>query len=139
MEFRSATGCGINESKEYLRTWDRVLVEKVIEAARVNGRLPELGAFAEQSKEIQNKILMATKLPSDFAWLVDPIENDPVRGPLVKVVLQEEEARIRTENNDEWPMGSFHLIWKRVKKRLLAEHGIDWHSPRDLNPSATFD
>jgi hypothetical protein len=139
MEFRAATGCGVNQSKELLQTWDRSLIDKVIEAARLGGRLPTLESFGDAGPEVQMKMLAAANAPSEYRHLVDPIESDPVQGPIVKSIINEEENRIRTDVGGEWQLGSCHLIWRRTKERLAAEHGINWHSPAELNPSSVFD
>jgi hypothetical protein len=139
MEFRAATGCGVNQAKEFLQTWDRALISKVLEAARIGGRLPTLESLAEAAPEVQAKILAGHTAPVECLHLVDPLESDPVQGPVVKSILEQEEGRIREENDGGWQMGSCHLIWKRTKERLDAEHGIEWHSPAELNPSSIFD
>ena len=91
MEFRAATGCGVNQAKEFLTSWDRSLIDKVIEAARIGGRLPTLDALAAADPKTQSKILVAAKETSDSRHLVDPIESDPVQGPIVKSILEQEE------------------------------------------------
>ena len=65
--------------------------------------------------------------------MTDPIESDPQHMQLMKEV----EGRLATEF-PELRMGVCHSIWRR-KKQLLAERGISWFSPSDLNPGARFD
>lgn len=39
---------------------------------------------------------------------------------------------------EDYRMGICHRIWMR-KKRLLAQSGIDWKTPAEMNPDVIFD
>ncbi|MAS96833.1 MAG: hypothetical protein CMO55_26885 [Verrucomicrobiales bacterium] len=129
IEFRAATGLGVNDAKEFLQTRDKGLIRKILEAA----------SLANQKAGNSRNEPNTTENSSKLDHLIDPIEHDPVRGPIVEAVRKEEEARIRAENDDQWKLGYCHLIWRRMKERLANEHGIEWHSPAELNPGSVFD
>lgn len=67
--------------------------------------------------------------------LHDPIEDEE----RVSTLLKEAMARADTEIDTMVGMGRCHLIWSRMKKIMKEEHGIDWYSPREMNPSVRFD
>lgn len=50
----------------------------------------------------------------------------------------EVERRIKKEIGEGGYMGYCHRYWS-VKKRILAEYGIDWKTPQELNPEVNFD
>lgn len=50
----------------------------------------------------------------------------------------EVERRIKNEIGEGGYMGYCHRYWS-VKKRILAEYGIDWKTPQELNPEVNFD
>lgn len=67
--------------------------------------------------------------------LYDPISDDPTFAWAIK------EAGLRAEEEVGRPykMGTCHLIWRRKKEILKEEFGIDWYSPREMNPRVIFD
>jgi hypothetical protein len=68
----------------------------------------------------------------------DPIESDPQFASIIhQVDVQAEENLLRQGRRAG--RGFCHLFW-REKQRLLKElHGIEWKSPRELNPGVLFD
>jgi hypothetical protein len=67
--------------------------------------------------------------------LYDPIIDDPTYAWAVK----EAGERATEEVGRPFKMGTCHRIWNRKKQILKEEFGIDWYSPREMNPSARFD
>jgi len=70
-----------------------------------------------------------------LSLLYDPISDDPTYAWAIK------EAGLRAEEEVGRPyeMGSCHLVWRRKKQILKDEFGIDWYSPREMNPRVIFD
>jgi len=68
----------------------------------------------------------------------DPIEVDPNFADVIRQVNEIAEENLLKQGRRRG-MGFCHSFW-REKKRLFKElHGIDWKSPRELNPSVRFD
>ena len=66
----------------------------------------------------------------------DPIEDLPEMADVFAAVEPEIEAALEGKARG---LGYCHLHW-RVKKRILRDnHGVDWLSPSDMNPSKAFD
>ena len=66
------------------------------------------------------------------------LKNDPVEMSQEYLdVIDEVEALIEKERTMHG-MGSCHEVWA-IKQRLLAERGILWKTPHDLNPRVMFD
>ena len=68
---------------------------------------------------------------SSFAY--DPIEDTKE----YKKVMKEIQPILDREFSEHW-FGMCHGVWKR-KKQLLAERGIDWKTPQEMNPETKFD
>ena len=96
------------------------------------------------------RILEARLQQPEADTLHDPIEDSPeyadrvkaVRATLEKEIKEENARRREADEGDsglrEWPMGTCHVLWGRMKKRL-NEEGIVWYSLADLNPGHRFD
>jgi hypothetical protein len=67
--------------------------------------------------------------------LYDPISDDPTFAWVIKEAGQ----RAEEEVGRPYQMGFCHLIWRRKKQILKEEFGIDWYSPREMNPRVIFD
>ena len=118
MAVHRATGAGVLEVKSFLRDASPLLCERVIAAAR---------QVLSESDESVSKTL------------IDPLNTDDQIGCIIQRLEEEESSRVRIENDGEWPLGSCHNIWRRMKNRLSTEHAIEWFSPADLNPFVAFD
>jgi hypothetical protein len=59
----------------------------------------------------------------------DPIEDDPVVGPIVR---QAEEEAIADLAKGEFvlDLGYCHMLWDRQKKILKERYGINWKTPK---------
>jgi hypothetical protein len=74
----------------------------------------------------------------------DPIEDDPAMQPILRAVeheAQEEMKRLRENEGraEEYQLGDSHAYWG-IKKRIPREkYGIEWRTPRELNPHVAFD
>lgn len=63
----------------------------------------------------------------------DPIE---ITDEYLAVI---DEVEVLVEDNREfYGFGSCHHVWE-LKKQYLAERGIAWHTPSELNPTVMFD
>lgn len=67
--------------------------------------------------------------------LYDPINDDPVYA----WAINEAARRAKDEVSPPYVLGTCHLIWRRQKHILKEEFGIDWYSPREMNPRVIFD
>lgn len=134
MAVRKATGMGVLQAREFARTTDRVLLMRILHA----GRVPCPEKLVSLPEELRERIFEASTKREDGHHLIDPIESDPVSGPVVQKVIEEchEEA---LAGHETWPRGICHLIWRRTKQRLSEEYGIEWYSPADMNPCSIFD
>ncbi|MFN3152643.1 hypothetical protein [Bremerella sp.] len=89
----------------------------------------------EQLTDFDPEAYVAMVEDADGGVIRDPIESDPVAGPLVERVLREVESAVSAS----WPerkskRGMCHRIWDEAKQRLLVEFGIRWRTPQELNP-----
>lgn len=134
MAVREATGMGVLQAREFARTTDPALLKRIlVEKVRCPDKLPSL------PEELRERIFKASASQDNGSHLVDPIEFDPVLGPVIRKVMDEASAEMREEFG-QWPQeGICHSIWKRTKQRLSQEHGIDWYSPAEMNPNSLFD
>lgn len=68
----------------------------------------------------------------------DPVEDTAEYKAVIRAVKEQIEAEMR-EMFGVWPIrGGCHAAWS-LQKKLLKEHGIDWHSPSEMNPRVMFD
>ena len=69
-----------------------------------------------------------------------PVLHDPIEDEeRVAMLLKEVQARADAEIDSKIRMGPCHGIWSRAKTIMKEEHGIDWYSPREMNPGVRFD
>lgn len=64
----------------------------------------------------------------------DPVEDTEAYKEAMKQIGEELEERMKGREG----MGNCHIYWN-LKKKLLAEVGIEWKSPRECNPFVKFD
>lgn len=75
---------------------------------------------------------------SRSSLLRDPIEFDPITTPLV--VSIEAEGRDRLDRGEFGQgRGKAHRLWAWMKSELQSRHGIEWKSPREMNPDVRID
>jgi hypothetical protein len=68
------------------------------------------------------------------------LNKDPVElSDEYKLIETELEAKIVARIGERSGMGYCHLYWKAKREILKKDYGIDWQSPRDLNPGVLFD
>jgi hypothetical protein len=87
--------------------------------------------------ERRREIARRTNKPKHprMSLLYDPISDDPTFAWAIK----EAGLRASEEVGQPYEMGTCHLIWRRKKQILKEEFGIDWYSPREMNPRVIFD
>lgn len=68
----------------------------------------------------------------------DPKENDPKYSQIIEKAGIEAEKIVDKECPDA-SLGRCHLVWYEQKRILKEEHGIDWKTPREMNPLTRFD
>jgi hypothetical protein len=68
----------------------------------------------------------------------DPIEDDPKFKAVIEVVMSEVMAELA---DHPWKdkLGFCHVIWGTKKRILKEKHGIEWRSPREMNPMNFYD
>ena len=87
--------------------------------------------------------------------LRDPIEDDPAVRPLFLAACEEAAREVQewhrqriAELEQSSPAvadlfrsgrGLCHRTWDRIKELLRERHGIEWRSPREMNPWVIFD
>lgn len=109
--------------------------------------------LAGRSPELCERILDARLQQPEARTLHDPIEDHPNYSEIIATIRDSIEKEIRDEialknsarrnkGDDtalrDWPLGTCHLLWRRMKKRLASE-GITWYSLADMNPGSRFD
>lgn len=77
----------------------------------------------------------SAKIGPDGRWY-DPIEDDPVASPLIQKA--DEEAREQLKDSP-MVMGWCHGFWKLKKQILKEKYGIEWRTPKEMNPGVAFD
>jgi len=68
--------------------------------------------------------------------LHDPIEDDPLVKPLYLAICDEVSSELHELRNRR---GTYNRLWARIKELMLERHGIEWRSPREMNPTHMFD
>ncbi len=68
----------------------------------------------------------------------DPIEDDPKYKNAFDAIDTEVDEILK---DDPWRghTGFGHVFWNTKKKLLKEKYGIDWRSPREMNPHIIFD
>jgi hypothetical protein len=92
------------------------------------------------TSELKRRIESAEKLQrrqgnSKFPLLHDPFEDQEPTASLIKQVRD----RVDAEVDQRIRMGRCHAIWNKMKEILQTEHGIEWYSPAEMNPTVLFD
>ena len=75
-----------------------------------------------------------------WAFLGGHLKADPIQASEKwEEVIYEVEKEVDEELKDEpRGMGFCHAYWS-AKKAALARRGIEWKSPREMNPKVMFD
>lgn len=107
------------------------LIERIYKTTnKVNQAVVDIENFL---KELKAEIAEAVKH--------DPQEDDPKLGPIIKEAAEEARRKVSEKyglKEGEHRMGIGHEIWI-MQKIILKEKGIDWKSPREMNPHPMFD
>jgi hypothetical protein len=77
----------------------------------------------------------------DFGPKHDPQEDDPKLGPIIREAAERAKQKVYKKyglKENEHRMGIGHEIWTEQKK-ILKGKGINWKSPREMNPNTIFD
>lgn len=109
--------------------------------------------LAGRSAELCERILEARVQQPEANTLHDPIEDHPDYAETIAAIRDETEKELRDEiahknaerraSGDDtalrdWPLGTCHLMWRRMKERLAAK-GVTWYSIAEMNPGHHFD
>jgi hypothetical protein len=89
----------------------------------------------ELKRRIETAVAKQRRPGLSLPLLHDPIEDEE----RVSMLLKEAQAKADAEIDSKLRTGRCHGIWSRVKKIMKEEHGIDWYSPREMNPGVRFD
>jgi len=106
----------------------RILVEDPLEGTQFDC------AVLDKIKEIKDR-------EEDEPLKHDPQEDDPELGPIIKETAEEAKRKIYEKyglKGSEYRPGIGHEMWTE-QKRILKEKGIDWKSPKEMNPYIIFD
>ena len=111
MKVRKATGLSPVDAKRFAQTAQRELLQRILRAAEY-----------QQSGRLH-----------------DPIEDDPDHA----AVIADASRRAEIETNAELAKmivsrGRARAIWRK-KKQILADQGLLWFSPGEMNPGTVFD
>lgn len=109
--------------------------------------------LAGKSPELCERILDARIQQPEANTLHDPIEDHPEYAETIATIRDETEKELRDEISQknaerrasgdntalrDWPLGTCHLMWRRMKERLAAR-GVTWYSLAEMNPGHIFD
>ncbi len=72
--------------------------------------------------------------PKRHGICYDPVEDTEAYKEAMKKIERELDEHMEGRDG----MGSCHIYWS-LKKKLLAELGIEWRSPKECNPHIMFD
>lgn len=87
--------------------------------------------------ELRERVLLASRTAKPgTSHLTDPIERDPAIRRKVREAREEAEHQAKAQG---LTMGRCHFIWAKQAQILRDEHGINWYSPAEMNPSTCFD
>ncbi len=113
----------------------------VMRFREVTGLSPVLAQeFLEQLTEFDPETYVLMAQQAAPGMIHDPIEADPIAGPVIDRVLREVEAEVAAQ----WPSGKSkrgqcHRTWSLARQRLLEQHAIDWKSPAQMTPWRRID
>ena len=128
------------------------IVKRYREATGMNWLSSKL-LLAGKSPELLERILQARTQQPGATTLHDPIEDHPDYTETIAAIADEITKELRDEiarenakrraagkatSLSDWPLGTSHQLWRRLKKRL-ADQGITWHSIAEMNPGCRFD
>jgi len=68
----------------------------------------------------------------------DSKEDDPKYKDIIRQAEIEANELVDRECPDA-SLGRCHAVWAEQKHILKEKHGIDWKSPKEMNPLARFD
>ncbi|WP_149499654.1 hypothetical protein [Roseiconus lacunae] len=135
---------------------NKVATELIARLRRATG-MPLLAAreALSQFPPDQQITMVATAEQDDSGMLRDPIEQDPIAGPIISSVLKSVALRVRREHEQRMDdlrktspdmadflssgRGLCHRIWHDAKQELESDHQINWRSPAEMNPQCAFD
>jgi hypothetical protein len=68
----------------------------------------------------------------------DPIENDPEIRLLIEAASKEAHEAL-ADNQWKGQRGFCHIFWAKKKEILKEKYGIEWKTPREMNPMNFYD
>ena len=71
----------------------------------------------------------------------DPVEDDPKYQSIFETIDDEVEALLAEEGYTlkTVGMGFCHMFWSAKGRVLKEKYGIEWKSPKEMNPGVLFD
>jgi hypothetical protein len=135
---------------------DAVPAELVMRLHRVSGAGVEVcKRYLSSLSEAERQRYVHIAETQGAKILHDPIEDDPVIGPLIKAVTREVELEVIEEHRRQIAdletrsptvaslfrsgRGLCHRTWHLTKERLRERRSIDWRTPAEMNPFVIFD
>jgi len=125
MNLRKATGLSLAEAKRYAETAHHDLLQRILRA----GEYQQCGHLHDP---IEDDLRHAAVIAA--ASRQAEIETD--------VEWQEKREELAATGHDTLATtlkrGRARALWSK-KKQILAEHGLQWFSPAEMNPGTVFD
>lgn len=71
----------------------------------------------------------------------DPTEDDPKYQSIFACIDAEVEAMLEEEGlgKKKIGMGYCHVFWSAKARVLKEKYGVEWKSPKEMNPGVLFD
>ena len=96
----------------------------------------------KKDKRQKEAVLFIKQKIDSAKWFIDAIKQrqNTLLNTMEAIMNYQQLFFLSGDDTDlrEWPLGTCHLMWRRMKDRLAAE-GITWYSLADMNPGHHFD
>ena len=144
---KTSSGTSTNKAGELVSQTTSITVVNGKEVTNVVSEIPKVDEvcrwvrFTIADGEIAWNYFMRFKANGEFKYLdttkCDARDVDPRYNQIMEDVAKEVDAEMKREKS-AGQFGSCHSFWYLKKLRLKAK-GIDWRSPKELNPGTCYD
>ena len=71
---------------------------------------------------------------------IDPQEKDPKLNKIIRAAEREARENLMEMYGDLSGQAGFcHTLWDEQKRILKEKYGIEWKTPREMNPGILYD